>query len=276
MENKRKKLYNLLGDLPPRNKKPRLLRRKVIHKREYIVEKLLLDLNGFEPVPALFLIPHKVSGKLPLVLYNHVHGGSKEEVLNGRKTSQGTPYGETLTKMGYAVLCIDDWAFGSRNHKDKQEANIVQKILDYFNVIDISTESKVFKRMLWTGKVMWGMMVYDHIKAIDYALTRKFIDKKRIATIGFSMGSTMAWWHAALDKRIKVCVDMCSLTDIHEFDRLDLHYRHSWYYYVRGILKHFSTTEINALIAPRTHLNLAGIKDLLTPVEGVEESLIGN
>ena len=28
-----------------------------------------------------------------------------------------------------------------------------------------------------------------------------------------SMGSTMAWWLAALDERMKVTVDICCLTD---------------------------------------------------------------
>ncbi len=48
---------------------------------------------------------------------------------------------------------------------------------------------------------MWGLMVYDSIKAIDYLQTRDDIDPRRIATLGMSMGSTMAWWLAALDER---------------------------------------------------------------------------
>ena len=56
-------------------------------------------------------------------------------------------------------------------------------------------------------------MVYDSIKAIDYLLTRPDVDGSRIATLGISMGSTMAWWVAALDPRVKVCIDICCLTD---------------------------------------------------------------
>lgn len=50
----------------------------------------------------------------------------------------------------------------------------------------------------------------------------------------------MTWWLAALDTRVKVCVDLCCLTD---FD---------------------------ALIAPRPHLALAGNFDLLTPPQGLD------
>ena len=41
------------------------------------------------------------------------------------------------------------------------------------------------------------------------------------------------------------------------------------YYYVPGLLKHFTTSQINAMIAPRAHLGLAGLQDKLTPVEGL-------
>jgi hypothetical protein len=84
------------------------------------------------------------------------------------------------------------------------------------------------------------------------------------------MGSTMAWWVAALDTRIKVCVDICCLTDFQTLiavNGLDLH---GLYYYVPGLLKHFSTAQINALIAPRPHLSLVGDLDPLTPQIGVD------
>ena len=45
---------------------------------------------------------------------------------------------------------------------------------------------------------------------------------------------------------------------------------HGIYYYVPGLLKHFTTSDINALIAPRAHLGLVGLKDALTPVAGVD------
>ena len=45
---------------------------------------------------------------------------------------------------------------------------------------------------------------------------------------------------------------------------------HGVYYYVPALLKHFTTAQINALIAPRPHLGLAGLQDKLTPVEGLD------
>lgn len=80
----------------------------------------------------------------------------------------------------------------------------------------------------------------------------------------------MAWWSAALEPGIKVCVDLCCLTDFQaliDTRRLD---EHSIYYYVPRLLKHFSTSEINSLIVPRPHLSLAGIYDPLTPADGLD------
>ena len=80
----------------------------------------------------------------------------------------------------------------------------------------------------------------------------------------------MAWWVAALDTRIKVCVDICCLTDFQALiDTRGLD-GHGIYYYVPGLLKHFTTAQVNALIAPRPHLSLAGNYDPLTPPGGLD------
>jgi dienelactone hydrolase len=124
--------------------------------------------------------------------------------------------------------------------------------------------------MLWQGQVLWGMMVYDSLRAIDYLATRDDVDLGRIATLGLSMGSTMAWWVAALDERVKVCIDLCCLTDFQALIETRALDSHGVYYYVPGLLNRFSTADINALIAPRPHLSLAGNYDRLTPPAGLD------
>lgn len=250
---RRCQLWSLLGDLPPRD---RPLGVTLVFREEFpafFLEKLVLDLNGVEPVPAYFAYPKSGSGPFPAILYNHAHfgdyGHGKEEFLRGRTEFQNPPYAEALVRSGYAALCIDAWAFGERRGR---------------------TESSIFKSMLWQGQVLWGMMVYDAIRALDYLAGRPEVDASRLGTMGLSMGSTAAWWLAALDERIKVCVDLCCLTDFQvlmEEDGLD---RHGIYYYVPGLLKYFSTSDINALIAPRAHLSLAGNLDALTPPRGLD------
>ncbi|RLE09970.1 alpha/beta hydrolase [Candidatus Aerophobetes bacterium] len=252
-EARRGQLYKLLGDLPDRKRKISVSKIDEEKRASYVLEKLLLDLNGIEPVPAYFVYPRDKKGPFPAILYNHAHGGNyvlgKDELIYGREALQKPPYAEVLTQKGYCALCIDAWCFGERRGR---------------------TESETFKQMLWMGQVLWGMMVYDSLRAIDYLVSRPDVDASRLGTMGISMGSTMAWWVAALDTRIKVCIDICCLTDFQaliESRGLD---GHGIYYYVPGLLKHFTTSDINKLIVPRPHLSLAGNFDRLTPPQGLD------
>ncbi len=250
---RRRELYGLLGDLPDRKRPIGGKKRSEQERDGYILETWDLDLNGIETVPAYVARPRTVTGRVPGVLFDHSHGGGykigKQEFIEGRSYLQPTPYAKELTDLGCVALCIDSWIFGERSH---------------------TTEADMFKAMLWRGQVLWGMMVYDHLRALDFLLSRPDVDPQRIATLGMSMGSTMAWWLGALDERIKVTVDINCLTDFQSLLARKALSLHGVYYFVPGLLNHFTTAQINALIAPRAHLGLAGLRDKLTPVEGLD------
>jgi len=244
-------LWRLLGGAPQQRQPPTVQSVAIEDRGGFLLEKLQLALNEREPVPAYLVRPHG-AGPFPAVLYNHAHGGryemGKEELVDGRPALQEPPYAEPLTRLGIAALCIDHYCFGDRRH---------------------NRESALFKELLWRGKVLWGEMVADSVRAVDYLQTREDIDSQRIGTMGLSMGSSMAWWLAALDTRIRCCVDICCLTDFQALLEAGGIDNHSIYYFVPGLLRRFTTTSINALIAPRPHLSLAGLRDPLTPPEGL-------
>jgi hypothetical protein len=250
---RRRELYSLLGDLPDRQRPIGGKKRSEETRDGYILETWDLDLNGIENVPAHLARPAKISGRVPAIVFDHSHGGGytigKKEFVEGRSYLQPEPYAKTLTDLGYIGLAIDHWIFGERSH---------------------TTELDMFKGMLWKGQVLWGMMVYDSLRALDWLVARPDVDAARIGTLGMSMGSTMAWWLAALDERVKVTVDICCLTEFNTLVAKKGLSGHGVYYYVPGLLKHFTTSQINALIAPRAHLGLAGLQDKLTPVEGLD------
>jgi len=252
-QERREELYGLLGDLPGRDRpiEATLIGRE--SRGDYVLERLVLDLNGLESVPAYFVCPAD-EGPWPAVLYNHAHGSNytlgKDELVSGRGGLQAPPYAQVLTARGLCALCIDTWAFGERRGR---------------------TESEIFKEMLWRGRVMWGMMVYDSLRALDYLVSRPDVVAGRVATLGISMGSTMAWWTAALDERIDVTVDICCLTEFEDLVQTRGLDGHGIYYYVPGILNHFTCADINELIVPRPHLSLAGNADRLTPPSGLDK-----
>ena len=250
---RRRELYATLGDLPERGRPIGGKKRQEAERDGYVLETWDLDLNGIETVPAYLARPRDAGGRRPAIVFNHSHGGGykigKQEFVDGRSYLQPVPYAKALTDLGYVALAIDHWVFGERSH---------------------TTEADMFKSMLWQGQVLWGMMVYDSLRALDWLVERPDVDRARIGTLGISMGSTMAWWLAALDERVKATVDICCLTDFHTLKAKKGLSLHGVYYYVPGLLKRFTTAQINALIAPRAHLGLAGLQDKLTPVEGLD------
>jgi dienelactone hydrolase len=256
---RRRQLYRLLGDLPSRRRPIRILERRSHGSMDgYEVEYILFEFNGREPVPAYYIRPAGRDGEpLPAVLYNHWHGGDyplgKNGFIHGFAGHPGLrPWAAELAMQGIAGLCIDHWCFGERPSRQRGE-------------------SAVAKEMLWRGQTLWGHMLYDSLRALDWLAAQPNIDATRLGTIGMSMGSTMAWWLAALDPRVAVCVDLCCLTEFNALIRAGHVDYHSLYYYVPGLLKQFTTGHINALIAPRPHLSLAGNLDELTPPDGLDQ-----
>jgi dienelactone hydrolase len=255
-ERRRKELWSLLGDLPWDHKPgpPRLV--KTEKHTGYTLERWILDLNGIEPVPAVLLIPDHRQDPAPGLLFIHWHAGQydlgKEQLLCG--TSVQRAYAPVCVEKGLVTLAIDSWCFGERQHETNGQQG----------------EEDAFKEMLWRGRVLFGMMLFDEFQALSYLASRSEVDPQRLGVFGMSMGATKAWWLAALDPRVRSTMDVCCLTD---FDSLIAAHGlsgHGIYYYVPSLLKHFTTTEINALIVPRPHLSVNGRKDPLTPPQGVE------
>ncbi|MEK4975358.1 prolyl oligopeptidase family serine peptidase [Niallia sp. FSL R7-0648] len=241
----------LLGDYPhAKDRKVQLIRRE--EKDNYVLESLMLQLNEEESVPAYVAKPLNKEGPLPIVLFNHSHGGDfeqgKEELLISNSYLQSPSFVEAITNLGYAVGSIDMWGFSERKGK---------------------LESELVKEMLLDGRTLWGMRIFDNIAFLDYLVERTDIDQNRVATIGMSMGGLMSWWMAALDDRIKVTVDIAAQVHIETLRQKRGLDHHGFYYYVPGFLKQFSTLAVQSLIAPRPRLSLVGKDDRMCPLEGV-------
>ncbi|WP_438763261.1 dienelactone hydrolase family protein [Enterococcus sp. AZ194] len=223
-------------------------------KREsYLVEQYQLELNAIESVPALCVKP-LTKGSHPVVLFQHSHGGNfevgKTELLEGSPYLATPNFAKTLTDKGYAVWAIDAWGFEERSG---------------------IAESELVKEFLLTGRTLWGMRLFDIQALIDYLQTREDMDVSSLATIGMSMGGLLSWWLTAIDPRVQVCIDIAAQVDI---ETLLVHRRldhHGFYYYVPNLLTHFSTAEIQGMIAPRARMSLVGKQDTMCLNEGVEK-----
>jgi hypothetical protein len=256
-EARRKELWMLLGELPWQHcpGAPKLVSTE---KHDgYTLERLILDLNGEEPVPALLLIPDRLQTPAPGMLYIHWHAGmyglGKQQLLQGVKAQPA--YAPVCVEKGLVTLAIDSWCFGERQREAEGRVG----------------EEDAFKLMLWNGRILFGMMLFDEFRALDYLANRPEVNPKRLGVFGMSMGATKAWWLAALDPRVRACIDVCCLTDFEELIKAHSLKEHGIYYYVPALLKHFQTAQINELIVPRAHLSVNGRLDPLTPTAGVEK-----
>lgn len=256
-QRRRQALWGLLGDLPWQHQPgPARLLRTEDHG-SYTLERLVLDLNGIEPVPALLLIPKKRPPRAPGLLFIHWHAGmydlGKEQLLRG--VSVQPPYAPVCAELGLVTLAIDSWCFGERKRDENGHRG----------------EEDAFKSMLWRGQTLWGMMMLDEYRAFDYLASRPEVDSTRLGAFGMSMGSTKAWWLGAIEPRVKLTADVCCLTDYDSLIQTHGLSRHGVYYFVPSLLKQFDTAQINELIVPRPHLSVNGSKDPLTPPAGVRK-----
>ena len=256
-ERRRRALWSLLGDLPWQHQPGPVKVVSTETHENYTLERLVLDLNGVEPVPALLLIPKRLKKPAPGLLYIHWHGGmydlGKEQLLRG--TNVQPPYAPVCAELGIVTLAIDSWCFGERKHDSNGHRG----------------EEDTFKLMLWQGRVLWGMMMFDEYRALSYLRDRSEVDPKRLGAFGMSMGSTKAWWLGALDPRLGTIIDICCLTDFDSLIKSRGLSGHGVYYFVPSLLKQFDTADINALTVPRPHLSVNGRRDPLTPPAGVQK-----
>jgi dienelactone hydrolase/lysophospholipase L1-like esterase len=248
-----------LGDLPPRPAPPRVRRTTREVRPGYTLEKVALE-NGVDgEVSALLLIPEGLTRPAPAVLWLHSSTPDKTQVVIPDTNGGREPLGEALVRAGYVVMAPDAYWHGDRAGTGPAGAAETRR----------EEQESLFKFHLWHGRTLWGMFVRDDQVALDYLCTRPEVDAGRIGATGMSMGSTRAWWLAALDERVAAAVGVACLT---RYQNLIAHGQlraHGIYYFVNGLLRHFDAEGVMALIAPRPFLALTGDLDAGSPADGV-------
>src|SRR5438094_3835905 len=69
---------------------------------------------------------------------------------------------------------------------------------------------------LWLslGYTPAGIECWDGIRGIDYLVSRKEVDPKRIGVTGRSGGGATSWWVAAADERVKCVIPVAGIADL--------------------------------------------------------------
>lgn len=254
-------LWSKLGNLPPLIS-PEVSIIRTIQRDGYAIEHIQFENGAGAAVYGYVLVPTNLDKVAPGILYNHAHGRKyqrgKDELFQDNITEPA--FGVQLVRLGYVVLCIDAYGFGERQHQGPAgEAESGQQ-----------TEHSLFKKFLWEGKTLWGMMLRDDLLALDVLLSRDDVDTSAVITMGMSMGGSRATWLAALDERITHSIAVAQMTRYQDFDEAGHYALHGMYYFVPGMLE-IEMGDIVASIAPRHQLILVGDSDPLSPVKGIQQ-----
>jgi dienelactone hydrolase/lysophospholipase L1-like esterase len=249
-----------LGDLPPRPspQKVRLVSREL--RPGYTLEQVAIDNGVDSEVSALLLIPEKRAGRAPAVLCLHSSGRDENHILMPHAEGGVEPLGEVLVRQGYVVLAPDAYWHGGR--AGTGPSGTAEK--------GLQEQQDLVKLNQWLGRTLWGMFVRDDQIALDYLCGRPDVDPRRIGATGMSMGSTRSWWLAAVDDRIAAAAGVACLT---RYQNLIAHgqlRQHGVYYFVHGLLPHFDSEGVVALIAPRPFLAVNGELDAGSPADGIK------
>ena len=257
----RSELWRLLGQLPPRPRTPKVETLSREDRVGYSVERFQFDNGAGSTVPGYLLLPANAPGRRPAILYCHWHAGEydlgKEELFQAKHTPEAP--GPAFARRGYVVVAVDASGFGERNGQGP----------DGPGERNYTAEETASKFNLWVGRTFWGMLLRDDLMALDYLASRPEVDPDRIGVTGMSMGATRTWWLMALDERIKTGVAIACLTRYQNLIEHGAIHEHDIGYFVPGMLKHFDTEAVIALIAPRPVLFQTGDKDGGSPVDGI-------
>lgn len=231
-----------------------LLSSREERRNGYILEQLSFDLGTGTPVRGLLTRP-LAPGRHPAILYAHSHGDRYDigagELLEGREYLL-SPWGPLLAQNGYVTLSIDMPTFASQGQQ---------------------TESSAAKALIWYCKSLIGKMIEQEMAALTYLASRGDVDPARLGGFGISLGSTLTYWQAAVDERLKAIAHLCCFADYATLVELGAHDHHGVYLLVPGMLNEISTGVIAGLVAPRPQLICVGGRDELTPPLAVERAL---
>jgi lysophospholipase L1-like esterase/dienelactone hydrolase len=256
----KKKVVDSLGDLPPRPAKPKAHLVSAEIRAGFRIERLRID-NGVDGVmSAMMLIPDGAKAPSPTILWLHSSSYDHDQLLQPNANGGAEPLGVTFAKRGWVVFAPDAAWYGDRAGQGPAGSRELTR----------EQQDSLHKYHLWFGRTLWGMFVRDDQVALDYLCTRPEVDAKKIGATGISMGSTRSWWLAAVDDRIACAVGVACLTRYENLLRHGQLRQHGVYYFVNGLLKHFDTEAVIALIAPRPLLFLTGELDAGSPADGIK------
>jgi dienelactone hydrolase len=157
-----------------------------------------------------------------------------------------------MARLGFVVLTFDPFGQGERG---------------------VSSRDHRRTEALLVGVAQQGIAEYETRCALEYLLSRKEVDPRRIGITGASGGGYNTWITSALDDRIAAAVPVVGTSDfgeqIHVCRPLDWYRAAEHCHFVPGLIRYANNHELLEMAAPKPLLIIAAEHDQSFPVEGV-------
>lgn len=189
----RERLKSIFGSFPEKTPlKPVIT--GTIRKEGYRIEKIVYESHPGFYVTGLVYVPSRLKGRAPAVL--NLIGHEQE----GFRAALDQVIATNLVKKGIVVLTIDP--LGQGEHVQNFDPKVNFSSVGYSVVEHCYFGNQCFL----SGANSAKYFVWDAIRGIDYLISRREVDAKRIGVTGFSGGGTITSFVAALDERVAVAI----------------------------------------------------------------------
>jgi dienelactone hydrolase len=244
----RRRLLDSLGipRLPwPPELRPRLV--GTLSRAGYRIEKIVYQTLPDMQVPAHLYVPDHPARPAPAVLFYPGHWWADSKT---RPDFQA--FCINMARLGFVVLTFDPFGQGERG---------------------VSSRDHRRTEALLVGVAQQGIAEYETRCALEYLLSRREVDPRRIGITGASGGGYNTWITAALDDRIAAAVPVVGTSDFAEQIRvcrpLDWYRASEHCHFVPGLIRYANNHELLAMAAPKPMLIIAARHDESFPIAGV-------
>jgi dienelactone hydrolase len=246
----------------------------------YTAMKIVFSITKYSRVAALLLEP-KSTGPFPAALVLHDHGAKfdigKEKLVmpindparlaSGQAWVQkyygGNFIGDELAARGYVVLATDALGWGDRTATDFSGT--------YTTFYDM--QQALASNMFNMGSSLTGLVALEDVRAAEFLASLPVVDRRRVASVGFSMGAFRSWQVAALTDVVRASVVvnwMATDQDLMEPGNNQLKGTSAFYQVHPGMFHWFDYADAASIAAPKPALFYAGQTDPLFPVAAAQ------
>lgn len=169
----------------------------------YVREHWLMQTQRDVTLPFYLLKPAAASGRLPVVICPHGHGGGGKVAPAGVPVSpevaksiqeHNYDYGVQFARAGLIAVCPDARGFGERQEREARPY-VLNSSCHYLSVMGSPL-----------GIPVAGMWVFDLMRLMDYLQARRDVLPDRIGCAGLSGGGLQTLYFSAVDTRVACAV----------------------------------------------------------------------